>query len=67
MIRSREGSELTFDDTVGKTRVVLKSAGGIEILMEDSPPKLTLTLNSSTKIELSAEGVTVAGTKIKLN
>lgn len=66
-IRSREGSELTFDDTVGKTRVVLKSAGGIEILMEDNPPKLTLKLDGSTKIELSAAGVTVAGSKINLN
>jgi hypothetical protein len=46
---------------------VLKSAGGIEILMEDSPPKLTLKLDSSTKIELSSAGVTVVGTKIKLN
>ena len=86
---SREGSELTFDDTAGETSVTLKSAGGIEITLVDgstdqdpgvlilklsdtakievSKTSMLLQFDSSNKIELGADGVTVTGTVINLN
>lgn len=66
-IMSREGSELTFDDTPNATGVLLKSAGGMEIRMDDKNSKLLIKLNESTTIELSSQGVTVLGQTINLN
>lgn len=66
-IVSRAGSELTFDDSSGATRVLLQSAGGMKLLMDDSTRTLTLQLDDSTKIELSAAGVKVVGARIDLN
>jgi len=66
-IVSRQNSELTFDDTSGATRVLLRSAGGMQILLDDGAKTLTIQFNESTKIELSAGGVTINGTTINLN
>ena len=60
-ILSREGSELTFDDTPGETAVKLKSAGGIEITLvdggENDPGVLTLKLSETAKIEVSKDSM----------
>ena len=66
-IVSREGSRLAFDDTSGATTVLLESAGGIQILLDDAGKSLTLKFNDSTKIVLNAQGVTVTGATINLN
>jgi uncharacterized protein involved in type VI secretion and phage assembly len=66
-IVSREGSRLAFDDTKGQTKVLLKSAGGIEIVLDDVSKSLTLKFDDSTKIVMNAQGVTVTGTQINLN
>ena len=66
-IVSREGSRLSFDDTKGQTKVLLKSAGGIEILLDDAAKSLTIKLNDSTKIVMNAQGITVTGAQINLN
>jgi uncharacterized protein involved in type VI secretion and phage assembly len=66
-IVSRSGHQLTFDDTDGAEKVLLKSKGGIQILMDDAASTLTIQLNDSTKIELAAGGVTVTGSVINLN
>jgi uncharacterized protein involved in type VI secretion and phage assembly len=66
-IVSREGSRLDFNDSKGATRVLLKSAGGISITLDDKAKSLTLQFNDSTKIVLDASGVTVTGTAINLN
>ncbi len=36
---SRNKHEITFDDSPGKTRVTVKTDGGLEIILEDSPTK----------------------------
>lgn len=64
---SREGSRLSFDDTKGQTKVLLKSAGGIEIVLDDVAKSLTLKFNDSTKIVMNAQGVSITGTQINLN
>lgn len=37
-IVSRSKHEITFDDTPGKEKIVIKSKGGLEITLEDTPP-----------------------------
>jgi uncharacterized protein involved in type VI secretion and phage assembly len=66
-IVSREKSRLAFDDSPGATKVLLKSAGGMELLLDDAAQTLTLKFNDSTKIELSAAGIKLQGTRIDLN
>ena len=66
-IVSREGSEVTFDDTAGATKVLIKSAGGMEIALDDSAKTLTIKFDDSNSIELSSAGVTVKGSTINLN
>ena len=64
---SREGSRLSFDDTTGQTKVLLKSAGGISIILDDKAKSLTLQFDEGTKIVMDASGVTVTGKSINLN
>lgn len=66
-IVSRAGHELAFDDTESQGKVLLKSAGGIQILMDDAAGSLTIQLDDSTKIVLDSSGVTVNGSTINLN
>lgn len=66
-IVSREKSQLVFDDTQGATSVTLKSAGGIQIVLDDKGKKLLIQFDTSSSIELSAAGVTVKGSTINLN
>lgn len=66
-IVSREKSQLVFDDTQGATSVTLKSAGGIQLVLDDKGKKLLIQFDTSTSIELSAQGVTVKGATINLN
>lgn len=66
-IVSRADSRLVFDDTTGTTSVLLESAGGIRIFLDDAAKSLTLEFNPSTKIVLNAQGVTVTGATINLN
>lgn len=66
-IVSRAKSELTFDDTQGATRVLLRSAGGMQILFDDSSSTLTIQIDDSTRIELSPAGIRLTGTRIDLN
>jgi hypothetical protein len=46
---------------------MLKSAGGMELVLDDKGKKLVIKFDKSTSIELSAQGVTVKGAKINLN
>ena len=66
-IVSRAKSQLVFDDTQGATMVTLKSAGGMQIVLDDKQKKLVIQFDNSTTIELSSAGVTVKGSTINLN
>ncbi|ATY30914.1 phage baseplate assembly protein V [Sphingomonas psychrotolerans] len=67
IIQSREGSSLTFDDTQGATALKLKSAGGMEVVLDDKAKTLTIKFDASTSIEMSTAGITVKGAAINLN
>ncbi len=66
-IVSRGGHELTFDDTDKAGKVLLKSKGGMQILMDDSAKSLTIKFDDSNSIVIDASGVTVTGAVINLN
>lgn len=40
--RTRTGHTITLDDTQDKTSILLKSAGGLELLLEDEPQTVTI-------------------------
>ena len=47
--------------------MLLKSAGGISITLDDKAKSLTLKFDDTAMIVLDAKGVTVKGTAINLN
>jgi phage baseplate assembly protein gpV len=49
---SRSGHELTFDDTSGSEKIVLKSQAGHTIVLDDAPgePKITISSNGGRSI-----------------
>jgi len=51
-IVSRSGHELTFDDSSGSEKVLLRSQGGHEITLDDSPGKGKLSLKSANGHEV---------------
>ncbi len=61
-IVSRLGHQLTFDDTSGSGKVILKSAGEFTLEMDDSAKKVTLSTPGNMKLELddTAKKVTLA-------
>ena len=42
MIVSRSGHEVLLDDSPGAGKVTIKTSGGMEITLEDTPPKITI-------------------------
>jgi phage baseplate assembly protein gpV len=54
-IVSRSGHELTFDDSTGTERVLIKTQGGHQLLMDDTPPG-NVTLQASSGVTLSLDG-----------
>ncbi|MBK4216492.1 hypothetical protein JJJ17_11195 [Paracoccus caeni] len=66
-IVSREGHQLTFDDTKQAGKVLLQSKGGMKIEMDDAAKTLTIQLDDSNKITFALAGITVTGTVINLN
>lgn len=41
-IVSRSGHEVTFDDTPGATKVEIRTQGGLEIVLQDTPQRITI-------------------------
>lgn len=64
---SRSGHELTFDDSPGAGRITLRTAGGLEIVLDDQQQSITIRVNDSNRIVISPTGVAVSGTFIDLN
>jgi phage baseplate assembly protein gpV len=52
-IVSRSGHQLTFDDTSGAKKITIKTQGGHELVMDDSPPgKITLASKGNITVAL---------------
>lgn len=68
-LKTRSGSELTFDDTQGSAKITLKTEGGHELVMDESASTVTLNHSSGHKIEFSASGAIeiTANSTVELN
>lgn len=69
-IVSRSGHEVTFDDTPGSEKVIVKSKGGHELVLDDTPPgRVKLRSNGGSAVEMSDAAGTLdlsANTSIKI-
>ena len=65
-IVSRSGHQLTFDDSPGAAKVIVKTNGDLHMTMDDQAGTITIEMNSTNKIEMSATGITVQGTMVTL-
>ncbi|WNO11495.1 phage baseplate assembly protein V [Teredinibacter sp. KSP-S5-2] len=66
-IVSRMGHEITFDDTQGEGKVLIKTKAGLQALMEDKDSKVTIKVDDSNMIEITNTGITLlAGTTLTL-
>jgi uncharacterized protein involved in type VI secretion and phage assembly len=67
-IRSRNGVQVTLDDTDGRESLVLETPGGDTLTMEDGPGKVELRDSSGNSIVLEASGVTITSSaKVTVN
>jgi uncharacterized protein involved in type VI secretion and phage assembly len=64
LLRSRNGVQITLDDTSGQETLVLETPGGQKITLQDGPGSITLADANGNTVTLEASGVTVrsAGT-----
>ncbi|GAB2708180.1 phage baseplate assembly protein V [Aliiglaciecola aliphaticivorans] len=68
-LKTRSGSELTFDDSEGASKITLKTSGGHELVLDEASSAITLTHSSGHKIEFSASGAIeiTANSTVELN
>lgn len=68
-LKTRSGSELTFDDTQGAAKITLKTANGHQLVMDDAGSTITLSHSSGHKVEFSASGAVeiTANSTVELN
>jgi uncharacterized protein involved in type VI secretion and phage assembly len=68
-LKTRSGSELTFDDTQGAAKITLKTSSGHKLVMDDAGSTITLSHSSGHKIEFSASGAVeiTANSTVELN
>lgn len=62
---SRAGHEITFDDTSGGEKIVIKTSGGIHATLDDSGGSITMEVES-TKLEMTGSAITAKSTSITL-
>lgn len=58
-IRSRNGVQITFDDTDGQEQIVIETPGGQVATLKDSPATIELRDSSGNTVTMEAAGVTV--------
>jgi uncharacterized protein involved in type VI secretion and phage assembly len=64
---SRSKHQLTFDDSPGSGKVIIKTNANLQIILDDAASSITLEVDGGNKIEISPAGVTITGTIIDLN
>jgi uncharacterized protein involved in type VI secretion and phage assembly len=67
-IRSRNGVQITFDDTDGQETLTLQTPGGQSITLKDGPGSITLQDSNGNSAKMEAAGITVtASAKVTVN
>ncbi len=67
-IRSRNGVQVTLDDTDGQEKLVLETPGGQKVTLKDGPGSISLEDSNGNSIKLESAGITVtASAKVTVN
>lgn len=59
VVRSRNGVQITFDDTDGRESLLLETPGGQKVTLHDGPGSVEIADSNGNSITLEASGVTV--------
>jgi uncharacterized protein involved in type VI secretion and phage assembly len=57
ILHSRNGVTVTFDDSAGKEKLILRTPGGQSVLLEDGPGRIVVEDANGNGVELSAAGI----------
>jgi uncharacterized protein involved in type VI secretion and phage assembly len=67
-LRSRNGVQITLDDTDGQEKMILETPGGQKITLQDGPGSIDLEDSNGNSIKMEAAGITVtASSKVTVN
>jgi type 1 fimbria pilin len=67
-LRSRNGVQITLDDTDGQEKMILETPGGQKITLQDGPGSIDLEDSNGNSIKMEAAGITVtASAKVTVN
>jgi hypothetical protein len=67
-LRSRNGVQLTMDDTDGRESFVLETPGGQRVSLKDGPGAVEIVDANGNSVKLEASGITItAAAKITIN
>lgn len=68
LLRSRNGVQITLDDTNGRESFVVETPGGQRITLQDGPGLIEVRDSNSNSVKLEASGMTVtAAAKVTVN
>ena len=68
LLRSRNGVQITLDDSDGQEKMILETPGGQKITLKDGPGAIEIVDSSGNSVKLETSGVTVtASAKVTIN
>lgn len=67
-VRSRNGVQVTLDDTDGQEKMILETPAGQKITLQDGPGSVTIEDSNGNSVKLESAGITVtASAKVTVN
>ena len=67
-LRSRNGVQITLDDSDGQEKLIMETPGGQRITLEDGPGKVEVVDSNGNSVTMEAAGITVtASAKVTIN
>jgi uncharacterized protein involved in type VI secretion and phage assembly len=67
-IKSRNGVQITLDDTDGKETMTLQTPGGQTVTLTDSPPGITVQDSNGNSVQMQSSGITLtASAQVTVN
>lgn len=68
VLRSRNGVQVTLDDSDGQEKMILETPGGQKITLKDGPGAVEIEDSSGNSVKLETSGITVtASAKVTIN
>ncbi|MDT5267894.1 MAG: hypothetical protein QOH49_80 [Acidobacteriota bacterium] len=68
VVRSRNGVQITLDDTDGQEKMILETPGGQKVTLKDGPGAVEIVDSNGNSIKLETSGITItASSKVTVN